>query len=125
MKSLFLLVISQFFIACLMSPQPMSSQRRVQPEVADADTLDMLVLNEREYQSQRSLASNDDLRLGMPARSVESSLGQPNQVEVAGNPKYGNERWTYERAFPTSNGYYSEKKVIYFEAGSVVGWESQ
>ncbi len=61
----------------------------------------------------------------MPKQKVSLHLGSPNQIEVAGNPKYGNERWVYERSVPTIDGYYKETKVIYFEGGSVVGWEKQ
>jgi hypothetical protein len=68
---------------------------------------------------------NEDLSLGMGKSSVESHWGQPQQVEVAGNPEMGFERWTYQRNVPTIHGYTQQTRVIYFENGNVVGWESR
>lgn len=92
----------------------------------DLDNIEMLVLEDHQsiYEGNRKVASDDPVRLGMQKTKVQLHMGQPTFVEVAGNPKYGNERWIYERSIPTMDGYYTEKKVIYFEAGSVVGWES-
>lgn len=52
--------------------------------------------------------------LGMSKNEVVSSLGHPNRVDVAGNPRYENERWSYY-----SRGVL---KQIYFESGRVQGW---
>jgi len=126
MKVLSLLILSQFFVACLMTPEPVETSRKIHPAISDLDNLEMLLLNDQQpiYENNRQLASTDNLRLGMQKNRVQRSLGAPSQVEIAGNPKYGNERWVYERSVPTLDGYYKEKKVIYFEGGSVVGWES-
>lgn len=80
-------------------------------------------LEYRQITSAR-VSTASSLALGMPKKYVRLNLGSPNQVEVAGHPKYGNERWTYERAVPTLNGYYYEKQRVYFENGEVVGWET-
>jgi len=113
---------------------PTSPNRKVHPEFSDLDSLEMMLLNDHEtiYErksKRRSLASNNrignNIRVGMARRNVKMKLGSPTEVEVAGNPVYGNERWTYETSVPTLDGYYTEKKVIYFESGTVVGWESQ
>lgn len=126
MRILSLLILSQFFVACLMTPQPAQNSRKVHPAISDLDNLEMLLLNDQQsiYQNNRKLSSTDNIHLGMQKNRVKRSLGLPSQVEVAGNPKYGNERWVYVRSVPTLDGYYKEKKVIYFEGGSVVGWES-
>lgn len=126
MRILSLVVLSQFFVACLMTPGPQEASRRVPSEISDLDNLEMLLLNEQQsiYDNNRDLSSIDNIRLGMNKRWVKRSMGSPKHVEVAGNPKYGNERWVYERSVPTMDGYYKEWKVIYFEGGSVVGWES-
>ena len=42
-------------------------------------------------------------------------MGKPMRVEIAGNPRYENERWLYRM-----NG---ASKYIYFESGQVQGWE--
>lgn len=126
MKVLSLLVLSQFFVACLMTPNPTEPSRKYHSEISDLDNLEMLLLNEQQpiYENNRDIASSDALRLGMNKKNVKRNLGLPKHVEVAGNPKYGNERWVYEKAVPTMDGYYKEFKVIYFEGGRLVGWET-
>ena len=56
-----------------------------------------------------------DILLGMTKDDVMESWGQPVRVEIAGNPRFENERWVYN-----VNG---DSKFIYFEAGEVQGWE--
>ncbi len=127
MKILALFLMSQVFIACMLTPRPADHSRRVHPAISDLDNLEMLLLNDQEalYEEQRQLSSTRNIRLGMEKNRVARTLGEPKLVEVAGNPKYGNERWIYETAIPTLDGYYKEKRVIYFEGGNVVGWETQ
>lgn len=55
------------------------------------------------------------LGLGMNKQEVVESLGRPFKVEIAGNPSFENERWAYKMNGAT--------KYIYFEAGTVQGWE--
>ena len=95
------------------------------------DNLDSLVESEM-ARSTESSAPNDyefsvsllsQLQLGMGKQNVQIQLGSPNEVEIAGQPKYGNERWTYEETFATANGYMTATKYIYFENHRVVGWE--
>ena len=76
----------------------------------------------QEY-ARTSQYSEPQVSIGMPKRYVQMQLGVPAQVEVAGNPDYGNERWTYEASMPTSNGYITQRRYIYFENHQVVGWE--
>lgn len=64
-----------------------------------------------------------DIILGMTKKSVKESWGEPESVEVAGNPIYGNERWRYTRNIASENGTNKEARLIYFESGKVVGWE--
>ncbi|MEM7647363.1 MAG: hypothetical protein AAF203_10670 [Pseudomonadota bacterium] len=127
MKFLTILCAGLLFAGCMLRP-PIAPQSHhaLHPEISDLDNLEMLLLNEQQpiYESNRNLASTDNIRLGMEKRRVEMNLGLPTHREVAGNPKYGNERWIYEKSIPTLDGYYQEKKVIYFEGGNVVGWES-
>lgn len=56
-----------------------------------------------------------DILMGMTKDDVLESWGKPMRVEVAGNPRYQNERWLYRM-----NG---ASKYIYFESGQVQGWE--
>lgn len=70
------------------------------------------------------LIENNDVAKGMSKNAVRQSWGEPEFVEVAGNPLYGNERWRYNKLVSTEEGYKQETRLIYFEAGRVVGWET-
>lgn len=75
-------------------------------------------------QSQmQELVDAQDITVGMPQALVRRSWGEPEAVEVSGNPQFKNERWKYHKMISTSDGYKNEKKVVYFEGGRVVGWE--
>jgi outer membrane protein assembly factor BamE (lipoprotein component of BamABCDE complex) len=128
MKVILTLIISFSFTGCaLMNNQATyPASRYSASDMSDLDTLEKLLLNEQQsaYESRRRDDNLDLLRLGMKKRNVQRRMGRPDAVEVAGNPKYGNERWIYERSVPTLNGTFQETQVIYFEGGSVVGWES-
>lgn len=70
-----------------------------------------------------SLVESKDIALGMPAALVRKSWGEPENIEVSGNPQFKNERWKYHKFVTSPDGYKSEKKIVYFEGGRVVGWE--
>lgn len=75
-------------------------------------------------QSQmKDLVEAQDIALGMPQNLVRQAWGEPDNVEVSGNPQFKNERWRYNRYVSTQDGYKPEKKLVYFEGGKVVGWE--
>lgn len=61
------------------------------------------------------IAGTQGVKRGMSKSEVVTSLGNPARIDVAGNPQNENERWLY-----TANG---TQKYIYFEAGTVFGWE--
>jgi hypothetical protein len=65
-----------------------------------------------------------DIALGMSQKAVRESWGDPDFVENAGDPMYGYERWNYHRFTPSSDGFQKENRVVYFESGHVVGWET-
>ena len=71
----------------------------------------------KEESSPRQIFAMRDSNVasGMSKSQVMENWGQPNRVEVAGNPSYENERWLY-----SVNG---ATKYIYFESGRVQGWE--
>ncbi len=73
----------------------------------------------------RKLIEENDITLGMTRQAVRDSWGEPELVEVAGNPMYGNERWRYLEEISSPEGYQKETRTIYFESGRVVGWEKQ
>lgn len=64
------------------------------------------------------------LNLGMTKMAVKDAWGDPELIEVAGNPTYGNERWRYSREIPTETGFTRITRIIYFEAGRVRGWQT-
>ena len=70
-------------------------------------------------------AEAKDIAVGMTQDLVRQSWGEPTQVEQSGNPIYKNERWKYIRELPTLSGYKRQRRYVYFEAGRVVGWETE
>lgn len=73
----------------------------------------------------QQLIENNDIARGMSRNAVIQSWGNPDVEEYAGNPVYGNERWVYNKQVSTDQGYKQERRLIYFEAGRVVGWETE
>lgn len=75
--------------------------------------------------SSRGIASidpaglNNDRQItqGMSKQQVISLWGRPSRVDIAGDPRLQNERWSYY-----SNG---SAQQVYFENGSVEGWHLQ
>ena len=131
MKLLILASFALFLCSCI-SSGPTRNAQTLHPDFSDLDNIEMLLANEQDEQIQTSferapasLGERENVKVGMARRNVKMRLGRPVDVETAGNPKYGNERWIYEKSVPTLDGYYKEKKVIYFENGNVVGWEHQ
>jgi hypothetical protein len=63
------------------------------------------------------------LTLGMSAYRVRSLWGQPQEIENAGDPTSGNQRWIYLNGLKRGWGT-SDYRVVYFERNQVVGWEN-
>ena len=70
------------------------------------------------------LVQNQDIAIGMPREFVRKSWGEPQSIDVSGDPHFLNERWKYTRYASSSQGYKQEKKYVYFEGGKVVGWST-
>lgn len=73
----------------------------------------------------KGLIETGDISVGMQMDYVRKAWGEPQNVEVSGNPAYKNERWRYVRFVSTPEGYKQEKRFVYFEGGRVVGWETE
>lgn len=73
----------------------------------------------------QSLIEQNDIGAGMTRQAVKEAWGAPDEVEVAGNPIYGNERWKYQEQVTSREGYMTERRTVYFESGRVVGWETR
>lgn len=71
----------------------------------------------------QAAVDSEDILAGMTKQAVRESWGDPLEVEVAGNPVYGNERWKYTRSIASPEGYVTETRFIYFESGRVAGWD--
>lgn len=77
----------------------------------------------RQLQIEQALQERD-LVVGMTQSQVRSAWGEPRDVEVAGNPLQGNQRWIYFQGL-SSRWSLSPARVVYFESGQVVGWETR
>lgn len=75
------------------------------------------------HEDYRELVEAQDIGIGMTQNLVRKSWGEPDNIEVSGNPQFRNERWRYNKYVSTPDGYKPEKKIVYFEGGRVVGWE--
>lgn len=65
-------------------------------------------------QGNETVAASNDVTLGMTMEKVLSNWGTPERRDIAGNPKYRNERWAFRK-----NG---KVRYVYFEDGQVNGW---
>lgn len=70
-------------------------------------------------------AESGDLALGMTEELVRRSWGEPQSVDVSGNPSYRNQKWKYSRNVASDQGYRTQNRYVYFEGGRVVGWETE
>ncbi len=73
----------------------------------------------------RTAIDEGDVVLGMSKDAVLKSWGDPENIEVAGNPDFGSERWVYTHFEGSPEGYQKQERMIYFERGKVVGWETR
>ncbi len=71
------------------------------------------------------MIANRDITIGMSQNAVIESWGKPTEKRVAGQSLRGNELWVYKKLVPTSNGYKTEFRHIFFETGHVAGWETK
>lgn len=70
------------------------------------------------------LIEENDIAVGMNQQAVKESWGDPDLIEVAGREVYGNQAWKYTKMISSAEGYKKETRIIYFESGRVIGWES-
>lgn len=87
-------------------------------------------LNNNVFEHENNFSSDEmeaiesnDIITGMTKNAVKLSWGEPDSVEVAGDPMYSNEKWNYKKYVSSPDGYQQETRVIIFEAGRVAGWE--
>lgn len=76
-------------------------------------------------QEMKTMMVTSDIAIGMPMDYVIKSWGEPMSRQVSGNPYLRNEKWKYSRNISTRDGYKKENRLVYFEGGRVVGWETE
>ena len=84
----------------------------------------MLLKGLEEKKWEKKALESRDIYLGMTAQAVRASWGEPHQVEWAGDPDQGYQRWTYHFYFPSPGGYVKESRLLYLEKSKIVGWET-
>lgn len=73
----------------------------------------------------QDLIDQNDITVGMTKQAVREAWGEPELIEVAGSPMYGNERWTYSEQIASHEGFHGETRTVLFDSGRVVGWETR
>lgn len=108
--------------------QPASSNENYAPDNSNSFATGLLnflgLIDSSKGSSAAQEATTAGLTLGMSMPKVKRLWGQPQDVEVAGDPNSGNERWTYLNGLSSRWGT-SSYRVVYFEQGQVAGWESK
>ncbi len=124
------LIIPLFIPACAIAPtDPVEAylddpiahvaiQQRRRPASAELATPTY-----NEVEVQRGLQAGE-LTLGMGIDDVMTVWGQPIEVQTAGDPEAGNQKWVYHNGL-SDQWRTSTRRVVYFEAGRVAGWETQ
>lgn len=106
MKSVFVLFLSIISYGCALIPFSDDESDRANDAQA-----------EHGQRVQTALRSGDVV-LGMSMRDVYGSWGEPRLTEQAG---VGHQRWIYPEGPMRGLG---ASRVVYFENGRVVGWET-
>jgi hypothetical protein len=73
----------------------------------------------------KEIIDDGDIAVGMPQDFVRKAWGEPQDKQVSGNPLYKNEKWRYTRYISSGDGFKKEIRLVYFEGGKVVGWETE
>ncbi len=73
--------------------------------------------------SRRSAPPAETIGFGMGMDEVTAIWGDPTHVDTAGDPRDGNQRWTYYSGLSSRYGL-GNKRIVYFENGHVAGWKN-
>lgn len=85
----------------------------INTKIQDMSDEEAFKKNSREFLKRRSVRTQE-IAEGMSKNEVVELWGKPTKVEVAGHPKFENERWSFAEG--------GQVKRIYFEGGKVQGW---
>ncbi|MCB0394136.1 MAG: hypothetical protein KDD25_06235, partial [Bdellovibrionales bacterium] len=72
-----------------------------------------------------SIIADKDIAVGMSMTSVKESWGEPKMEEFSGDPRLGNARWTFTKYIRGEEGYQRQDRLVVFQGGHVVGWETK
>lgn len=104
------------------APNPYSGPVMTQ-EAADAQAEALAEARALEEKRIRKALEYRELVPGMKMQDVLALWGHPGEVETAGSPRHGNQRWLYYTGL-SGRWSLSTIRVVYFEAGKVVGWDT-
>lgn len=99
---------------------PNNPQSAYHPLNASSDPTEGLILPEP-FDLMRAYRANV-LVVGMTKADVLEIWGQPTEIETAGKPSYGNQKWIYYSGLH-SVWNRDDARIVYFEGGRVVGWK--
>lgn len=71
------------------------------------------------------VAESQDIALGMNEQLVVRAWGEPDGIEASGQARFRNQKWRYVKQIATTDGFFTEKRYVYFEGGRVIGWEKE
>jgi hypothetical protein len=93
------------------------------PQGEGRDVMTEDQLEERNARLRAAVVEREVI-VGMDMRQVRSILGQPDDVETAGDSGSGNQRWVYPLGLSDRFGL-GAQRMLYFEDGKLVGWENR
>ncbi|MFL5813324.1 MAG: hypothetical protein ACJ763_07075 [Bdellovibrionia bacterium] len=124
------LMIGACLLTCFLNGCALLSPNMTEEEMYENDPVGRAALALRqdrspagETPSASGEISQSQLTLGMSSYRVRSLWGQPQEIENAGDPASGNQRWIYLNGLKRGWGT-SDYRVVYFERNQVVGWEN-
>lgn len=122
MKHFFIGALLLSLSGCALSPVgPLEMRERLStpakaPEAAPTKRVPLPAITTR---------SSRDIHMGMGSDGVLRTWGEPEKVDIAGHPAWGQQRWVYYKEIPTTRGYVRQQRIVYFEQNRVVGWETK
>jgi hypothetical protein len=66
--------------------------------------------------------ATDEMVRGMRMDEVKAIWGQPREIETAGDPRSGNQRWIYPKVLLQDDSILP--KTVTFEKGQVIEWDN-
>ena len=132
MKSLFFLLVALSAQGCALldfqdTPKDdLDPVARVAGAIRDNGTSNPAALADPEGFNERirEAVAYRELVPGMEMSQVRSVMGEPYDIETAGDPGRGNQRWIYPLGLSGRFGLGSQR-MLYFEDGKLVGWENR